>query len=58
MLMKRAILKPVVLVITTVISACGQQGQLYFPKEEAAENNLPITLKVLQDTQLQPTSQP
>ncbi|SFP62567.1 LPS translocon maturation chaperone LptM [Enterovibrio norvegicus] len=56
--MMRTTLKLFVLAAVTVLSACGQQGPLYFPADAPAQNSAPATSDTTQDTQPQAASQP
>ncbi|WP_407331853.1 LPS translocon maturation chaperone LptM [Enterovibrio sp. 27052020O] len=56
--MMRTTLKLVVLAAITLLSACGQQGPLYFPEDTPAQNSAPAETGNTQDTQAQGVDQP
>ncbi|MDD1795650.1 lipoprotein [Enterovibrio sp. ZSDZ42] len=56
--MMRTTLKFAVLAAFTLLSACGQQGPLYFPEDAPAQNGAPVDSENTQDTQAQGVDQP
>ncbi|PKF51367.1 LPS translocon maturation chaperone LptM [Enterovibrio nigricans] len=53
----RMTLKLAVLSAAILLSACGQQGPLYFPEDAPAQNTAPAQTETAHDTQAQDPAQ-